>query len=82
MTTAQLTGRIKTGLCRGVNTACRGRAGNAVAKEAGHGGLLAAVVAAVADGLEKSDSPAGRAVGYGVCGLTLFYMAAHVVKAF
>lgn len=79
MSTAQMTGRMKLDLYRQWELQ---KAGSARGYSKGYsGGFLTGMADAVARYMEKSDTPVDKAVGYGLCGFTLIYIAAHVLKA-
>ncbi|MFZ5647032.1 MAG: hypothetical protein ACOY30_05365 [Bacillota bacterium] len=86
MATAQLTGRIKLDLRRewemgksgSFPRAHRSRAG--VAKRRCTRGLLSGIVEAVTVKMQRSDTLADRAAGYGLCGISFFYLAAQVMR--
>jgi len=86
MTTAQLTGRIEMDLypewqyrqpAPVTKSPTRKRAG----LEKKGVGFLTAFAGVVADKMERSDTLSDRIVGYGLCGVTMFYLTAHMVKA-
>lgn len=86
MTTAQLTGRIEMDLypewqCRKPAPLSKSPTGNRAGLEKKCVGFLMAFVGVVADKMEKSDTLSDRIVGYGLCGITMFYLTAHMVKA-
>lgn len=88
MTTAQMASRINLDLYReyecpvtipaGVRPARTG-----AARAAGRGRRLSAagLLQSLTHKMERDDTLGDRLAGYGLCGLTMFYLAGHVVKA-
>ena len=77
MTTAQLTGRIEIGSYR--DWSCRkSGAGSRVLNKARASRSLTGVLLAAMD---REDNMYDRLAGYGLCGFTMFYLAAHVLRA-
>jgi len=86
MTTAQLTGRIEMDLCpewqyRQPAPVTKSPTRKRTGFEKKGVGLLKAFAGVVVDKMERSDTQSDRIVGYGLCGITMFYLTAHVVKA-
>lgn len=85
MATAQLTSRVELDLLRGgafpgERKAVETRSGARAERSAG-GGLPAGIVQAVTDRMERGDTLPDKLAGYGLCGLTMFYLTAHMVRA-
>lgn len=88
MSTAEMMGRInldlypewelgKTGSIKRQDS----RSGAGVKKRRRSVSLLSVAVGAVTGKLERADTLADKAVGYGLCGFTFFYLGAHVIKS-
>jgi hypothetical protein len=86
MTTAQLTGRIKLDPSRGSTVsgewgAFENRAWARAKRRPAGGRLAAGIIQAVTHRMERSDTLSDKLAGYGLCGLAMFYLAGHVLKA-
>ncbi len=86
MTTAELTGRIELDLYPKWQ---HRQPANGTTKSAAHrAGLkkkrivsLMAFIDVVTAKMERSDTLSDRLIGYGLCGITGFYVTAHLVRA-
>lgn len=88
MTTAQLTGELKMGSCTGGAWGLEKREGRGGRREvAARAGAAAerpvfrTLTGAVLEALEREDTVFDRMAGYGICGLSFFYLAAQVVRS-
>ena len=88
MTTAQMASRIRLDLYREYDCPVTIPAGarparTRAARAAGRGWSLSAarLIQSLTHKMERNDTLGDRLTGYGLCGLTMFYLAAHVVKA-
>ncbi|MCL6610548.1 MAG: hypothetical protein K6T66_03290 [Peptococcaceae bacterium] len=85
MTTAQLTGGIDLNLLREYGhpdkrKAAAGRSGRVKGRAAC--GRQAEFIRVWTERMDRADTPADKLAGYGLCGLTLAYLAGHAIKAF
>lgn len=71
MTTAQLTGELKMGPC----------AGSPWRYEKRDRPAFRSLTGALLEALEREDTLLDRAMGYGICGLTFFYLAGQVARS-
>lgn len=78
MSTAQMTSRIKLDVHREWDL---GKSGPGTAERRRSGSLLSAAVSAVTGKMERGDTLSDRAAGYGLCGFTLFYLGAQVIRS-
>lgn len=89
MTTAELAGKINIESywdrpCGGTGSRLAGRKRRAVrtaGKEAAPRSLPDRLLLAAVKRLERNDTPADKVTGYGLCGITMFYLTAHLIKA-
>lgn len=84
MTTAQLTGRIDLDLFRengqpGERKATAGRSVKVKGRAAR--GRTAEFIRVWTERMDRADTPADKLAGYGLCGLTIIYLAGHAVRA-
>lgn len=86
MTTVQLTGELKLGQCPGSAWDCgksyrQENFAKKTARAASARPAFRSLTGAVLDALEKEDSLLDRLTGYGICGLTFFYLTAQIIRA-
>lgn len=86
MTTAQLTGRIEMDLQptwqrRQTLPCAKGAIGGRPGSKKKAAIFSTSFIVLVVQKMESSDTLADRIVGYGLCGITGFYLTAHLVRA-